>query len=246
MIFKNGQSVQVIRGADPKLLSGAVKKLANEAEAAGDAGNSGFAESSGASSWIAVEPAKGYSNVTNQVDINGLELLNFDGDFGNVRALFDSKMPSAIENGKSTSKDWVESDTDDQVMLYVPFQSTLKIHSLQLTSMVSSSEDDEAPMRPKTIKIYTNRSHILGFEEAEDITPTQSVTVEARDWDANTGTAKIELRFVKFQNVSSLVIFIVNGDGEGDTVRLDRVRIIGESGEKRDPGKLGKADDDLG
>jgi hypothetical protein len=244
MIFKNGRSIQTIRGADPKQLSGAVKKLANEAEAAGASGDGGFAESSGASVWLAAEPAKGYSNVTDQIDIKGLELLNVDGDFGNVRTLFDTAKPTALNNGKASNKDWVESDTDDQLMVYVPFQSTLKIHSLQVTSIPSASEDDEAPMRPKTIQIYTNRPHILGFEEAEDIAPTQSITLESRDWDSTTGTAKIELRFVKFQNVSSLVLFIVNGDGEREKVRLDRIRIIGESGEKRDPGKLEKIGED--
>jgi PITH domain len=244
MVFKNGQRIQTFGGANPKQLSEAVKKLANEAEAAGDASTGGFAESSSSASWLASEPAKGYSNITDQVDIKGLELLNFNGDFGNVRTLFDSTKPKALAGGKGSSKDWVESDTDDQLMLYVPFQSTLKIHSLQLTSIPSRSDDDEAPMRPKTIQIYTNRSHILGFEEADDITPTQSITLEARDWDTTTGTAKIELRFVKFQNVSSLVIFVVNGEGEGEKVRIDRVRIIGESGEKRDPGKLEKIGDD--
>jgi PITH domain len=246
VIFKNGRSIQTIKGADPKQLSGAVKKLANEAEAAGEGGNGGFAESSGSSSWMAAEPAKGYSNITEEVDIKGLELLNFDSGFGNVRTLFDSTKPSALRDGKGTTKDWVESDTDDQLMLYIPFQSTLKIHSLQFTSIPPNADDDddEVPMRPKTVKIYTNRSYILGFEEAEDIPPTQSITVEPRDWDAKTGTAKIELRFVKFQNVSSLVIFVVNGDGDGDKVRIDRVRIVGESGEKRDPGKLEKVGED--
>ncbi len=246
MIFKNGRSIQTIRGADPKQLSAAVKKLANEAEAAGDAGNGGFPEGFSVSSWVAADPAKGYTNVTDQIDIKGLELLNFDGGFGDVRTLFDPTRPKALDGGKSLSKDWVESDTDDQLMLFVPFQSALKIHTLQITSVKSNWEDDEAPLRPKTVQIYTNRSHILGFEEADDIPPTQSITLEARDWDPKTGTAKIELRFVKFQNVSSLVIFVVNGDGEGEKVRLDRIRIIGESGEKRDPGKLEKigADND--
>jgi hypothetical protein len=98
-------------------------------------------------------------------------------------------------------------------------------------------------MRPKTINLYTNRPHILGFEEAEDIPATQTITLGANSWDA-TGTANIALRFVKFQNVTSLVLFVVDGDGNGERVRLDRVRIIGEAGEKRDPGKLEKVGDD--
>ncbi len=125
----------MIRGADPKQLSSAVKRLANEAEAAGDAGEGGFGESSEGSFWLASEPAKGYSNVTDQVDLKGLELLNFDGDFGNVRTLFDAAKPSASQSDKGSTKDWVESDTDDQLMLFIPFQSTLKIHSLQFTSL---------------------------------------------------------------------------------------------------------------
>lgn len=52
------------------------------------------------------------------------------------------------------------------------------------------------------------------------------------------------MRFVKFQNVTSLVLFVVDGEGEGEKVRVDRVRIIGETGEKRDPGKLEKIDHD--
>lgn len=98
-------------------------------------------------------------------------------------------------------------------------------------------------MRPKTVKIYPNRTHILGFEEADDIPVTQEITLSKDDWDS-TGTANISLRFVKFQNVTSLVLFVVDGDGEGDKVRVDRFRIIGETGEKRDPGKLEKVDHD--
>ena len=54
---------------------------------------------------------------------------------------------------------------------------------------------------------------------------------------------QIELRFVKFQNVSSLVLFVVDGEGDGEKVRIDRLRIIGESGEKRD-GKIEKISED--
>jgi len=127
-------------------------------------------------------------------------------------------------------------------MLYVPFTSTLKVHTIQITSCPpkSNDDDDEVPLRPKTIHLYTNKQHNLGFEEAEDIAPTQTFELQASDWDESTGTAKLELRFVKFQNVYSLVLFVVDGDGNGEKTRIDRIRIIGESGEKREMGKLEK------
>lgn len=98
-------------------------------------------------------------------------------------------------------------------------------------------------MRPKTIKIFTNRPHNLGFDEAEDINPTQEIEIGENDWNES-GTATLGLRFVRFQNVTSVVIFVVDGDGDGEKVRVDRIRFIGESGEKREMGKLEKIGDD--
>lgn len=100
-------------------------------------------------------------------------------------------------------------------------------------------------MRPKTIKLFTNRPHNLGFDEADDIPPTQEIEIKTSDWNAN-GTANISLRFVRFQNITSLVLFVVDGDGDSEKVRLDRVRLIGESGEKREMGKLEKIGDEPG
>jgi hypothetical protein len=134
------------------------------------------------------------------------------------------------------------------LMLYLPFTSNLKVHTIQITSFPPKADDDddddEVPSRPKTIHLYTNRQHNLGFEEAEDIAPTQTFELKPSDWDENTGTAKLELRFVKFQNVYSLVFFVVDGDGDSEKTRIDRLRIIGETGEKREMGKLEKVGSD--
>jgi hypothetical protein len=100
-------------------------------------------------------------------------------------------------------------------------------------------------MRPKTIKLFTNRPHNLGFDEADDFKATQEIEIGEEDWNAN-GTANIALRFVRFQNITSLVLFVVDGDGDSETVRIDRIRLIGESGEKREMGKLEKIGDETG
>ena len=100
-------------------------------------------------------------------------------------------------------------------------------------------------MRPGVIHLYTNKPHNLDFSEADDTPPTQAVTLTAADWNAN-GTATIPLRFVKFQNISSLIVYVQRGDGDGEKVRLDRVRLLGESGEKREMGKLEKIGDEPG
>lgn len=124
-------------------------------------------------------------------------------------------------------------------MIYIPFQSTLRIHTLHVTSNPTDTEDDEQPSRPKVIKVFVNRPKILSFDDGDSMEATQEITLSEKDWDAQTGTAKFELRFVKFQSVYSLVIFVVESEGDNEKVRIDRLRIIGETGEKRD-GKIEK------
>jgi hypothetical protein len=56
----------------------------------------------------------------------------------------------------------------------------------------------------------------------------------------------VELRFVKFQNISSIVIFVADGDGDGEKTRIDRIRLFGDEGAKRDMGKLEKFGEEAG
>ncbi|CAL8577081.1 Thioredoxin-like protein 1 [Xanthoria parietina] len=255
MIFKDQHVVSTVQGADPRKLSELVKKIAAEADSDG-LGGFGEASDSG-TGWLGMGLPKGYDNVTDQVDVRGLDLLNADSNFGGARTLFDASKPSALQGGKGKgsaqageeTKDWAESDTDEQLMLFIPFQSTLKVHSLHITSLPSKdigAEADEVPMRPKTIQLYSNRAHVLGFEEADDVEPTQAITLQQEDWDTTTGTVKVDLRYVKFQNVSSLVLFVVDGEGDGERVRIDRLRVVGEKGSKRELGKLEKIGDETG
>lgn len=98
-------------------------------------------------------------------------------------------------------------------------------------------------MRPGIIHLYINRPHNLDFSEADDTEPTQVVDIPAEDWNDD-GTVNVGLRFVKFTKTSTLIIYVQQGEGDGETVRLDRVKLIGEAGAKREMGKLQKVGDE--
>ncbi|KAK6340703.1 hypothetical protein TWF696_009026 [Orbilia brochopaga] len=245
VVFRNGGETNRIRGADMTKLSGVVEELV------AFAGQSGGASSS--STWTGAEVPKGYKSLNTEVDIKGLDSLNFKSEYGGIRALIESAAPSGLDSkGKSKSSsssssggaeiDWMESDTDEQLMLFFPFQSVVKIFQIQITSLPPASDDDDAPKRPKTIKLYTNNAHILGFDEADSKEPIQQIEITDADW--KDGTAVINTRFVKFQTVSTLTIFVVDGDDDAESVRIDRIRIIGETGERKEPGKLEKVGDE--
>ena len=117
MVFKNKQAVTTIQGANPQKLQQAINKIAQEADSDGGSSTSGFG-------WTGLSLPKGYGDVTDQVDVLGLDLLNSDSDYGNARTFFDGSSPSTLQVGKGkgkeeTKKDWVQSDTDEQLVCQV-------------------------------------------------------------------------------------------------------------------------------
>ncbi|KAG4284852.1 hypothetical protein FPRO04_05234 [Fusarium proliferatum] len=242
IVFADGKQVDQVQGADPQKLRDTLMKIPalasslNEKTARENAGSA-----SGGPSWKGMEAPRGYNDITDQIELRDLEVLNADESAGTVRVLFDGSKPSGLGNGKGTSKDYVQSGADDQLLLYIPFQSIVKLHTLQLTSL--PPKDDEDVMRPGNIHLYINRTHNLDFNEADDTEPTQAIEISPEDWNEE-GTVGLSLRYVKFQKTSSLVIYVQQGEGDGETVRLDRVRLVGEAGAKREMGKLQKVGED--
>src|SRR5207247_9766157 len=130
LAFKNGKLVHSIRGADVQLLTKGIQSLASEVAATSEdsseaatlaAGNSG-------SKWLGAAVPKGYEDVSDQIDIKGIDLLNFDNEIASGRVLFEDSKPSGLatqggEKGKAkadqVTPDWVESDTDEQLMIFM-------------------------------------------------------------------------------------------------------------------------------
>lgn len=130
MLFRDGKQIDKVQGANLPQLEAMVKKLKAGVSGAGSEGSS----SSSSSEWKGAEFPRGYTDINDQIETKRCELLNVDSDFGGVRVLFDSSKPSALAGGKGDAKDWVESDTDEQLMLFIPFQSMVKLHTLQVSN----------------------------------------------------------------------------------------------------------------
>jgi len=122
------------------------------------------------------------------------------------------------------SEAWLESDdgSDEQLLLNIPFRSSVRLRSINLFSPVSPSQ------APKSIKIFVNKPH-LSFSDVESELPTLA-------FELKRGESKIELLSVKFQKINSLHIFIESSQGEEDgeddddekKTRIDGIEIIGK------------------
>ncbi|EGD98131.1 thioredoxin [Trichophyton tonsurans CBS 112818] len=241
IVYHHGEILREVKGAGKESLTTAV--MAGVQTANGEAPEvSKEISSDDGSTWLGAPAPRTYQDITDEVEVKGIDMLNRDDEAGPARSLFDSQIPSALAAANTKGKenepktpDWVLSDTDEQLIVFIPFQSSTKVHSLQITSLPPYSDDEEdALMRPRTIKFFTNHAHIIGFEDADDSKPVQTCEISPKAWDPKTGTATVELRYVLFQGVSSLNVYFVDGDGDGEKIRVDRLRIFGEKGEKRE------------
>lgn len=142
IMFRDGNKIDEVKGADPTKLQAIIEKLTSEIQnVASGSGSAGGSSASGSSAlgWRGAELPRGYFDVTDQVEVQRAELLNFDEDFGSVRTLLDSSKPGSLSGGKKTEKDWVVSDTDEQLLLFMPFMSMLKLHTLQVSRQTSGT-----------------------------------------------------------------------------------------------------------
>lgn len=139
LLFRKGKLMHTVEGANTAELRNVVNKIVSELEhlVEGMGGEGGPPEA-----WKGAEIPKGYGDVTDQVEFRGCELLNADDNAGPVKVLFESSKPSALGLGKSTSTDWVQSGSDDQLLLFIPFQSQIKLHTLQVSTFLSTDQLD--------------------------------------------------------------------------------------------------------
>merc|ERR1712116_71733 len=136
----------------------------------------------------------------------------------------------------SSVSGYLESDCDEQLIISLAFNQTLKIHSLKI-----KAPKDQGP---KTLRLFINQPRTLDFDSAESAQPTQEIILQPGDLDGN----PVLLRFVKFQNVQNLIIFIKDNLTGTETTRIDHLALYGSpltttnmNDFKRIAGKKGEA-----
>ena len=127
--------------------------------------------------WRGAELPRGYNDITDQVDIRDCEVLNADDEAGTVRVLFEPSKPSALNNGKGTSKDWVQSGSDDQLLLYVPFQSIAKLHTLQVMNSCSCLSRDCTNTQSRLHPYHLQKTKAKSQDRASSISSSTDHTI---------------------------------------------------------------------
>lgn len=115
-----------------------------------------------------------------------------------------------------------KSDADEQLIIHISFQDFVKVKSIKFVAF-NNGEDPEC--NPTTVKLYVNRNN-LGFEDIDDVEPTQVVELTAED--LRESSEPVMTKFVKFQRVKTLTMFIEDNSG-GDVSALGSIKLMGRT-----------------
>lgn len=115
-----------------------------------------------------------------------------------------------------------KSDADEQIIIHIAFNEFVKVHSIKLTEFNRGSEPESNPTR---ILMFVNRCN-LGFEDVEDVDPTTTLELTAED--LRESSDPILLKFVHYQRVKSITLFVEDNAG-GDVSALGGLEFLGKS-----------------
>lgn len=115
-----------------------------------------------------------------------------------------------------------KSDADEQLILHIAFQEFVKIKSIKFVAFNNGADPESNPSK---VHLYVNREN-LGFEDCDDVDPTQTLHLTAED--LKEGDEPINLKYVLYQRVKSLTIFIEDNQG-GETTALGALQLHGRT-----------------
>jgi len=113
-----------------------------------------------------------------------------------------------------------KSDADEQLIIHIEFQEFVKMHSIKLIEFNSGIDPEQ---RPTIVKIFVNRVNI-GFEDVDDFDPTTVLELAADDLSESSDP--IPLKYVLFQRVKSITLFVEDNAG-GEISALGGMKILG-------------------
>ncbi|KAI8618170.1 galactose-binding domain-like protein [Chytriomyces sp. MP71] len=154
----------------------------------------------------------GHGDLTSFIDQRQIECLN-QSDQHTVGSIFGNN-----------ANQYLESDVDEQLIVVIPFNQVVKLHSIKISGPKKNA--------PKSIKTYINRPATLSFEESDSIEPIEVIDLAAvytteGGAGAELVSATVPLRFVKYQSVFSVTLFIGANLGDEETTVINKLSLFG-------------------
>eukprot|EP00754_Rhynchopus_humris_P044767 Rhum_TRINITY_DN4382_c0_g1::Rhum_TRINITY_DN4382_c0_g1_i1::g.14140::m.14140 len=163
---------------------------------------------------MAAEGSEPYGDLYENIDRQKVECLNESPEH-TVANIF-----SSGDDGGAAGAH-LESDADEELLLNIPMRQNCKVYSLEFTAPNDGR-------KPNEVKLYLNHPS-LSFDDCEGLTPVQEAELT---WvpAGEVQKALLQTRFVKFQSVNSLHIFVTSNTEDSPTTALSGLTLTGEAG----------------
>lgn len=131
-------------------------------------------------------------------------------------------------NSRNSLEPYIETLVDDQLIVFIPFTTSVKLKSVLLGT-------DNGDLRPAAVKIYSNTPHCPDFDQLEDSTCLQDMSLQSTQEDDGAGglVKEYPLRVARFTNVFSVTLFFPSSVGRAHS----RLYYAGFKGETLTPHK---------
>jgi hypothetical protein len=100
---------------------------------------------------------------------------------------------------------------------------TYLLKKIRSIKFIEYNNGNDPELNPSKVHFFVNRSN-LGFEDCDDVEATQTIELTTEDLKEN--GPPTQLKFVKYQRVKTLTIFIEDNNG-GDVSALGGIKFYG-------------------
>eukprot|EP01116_Phalansterium_solitarium_P022818 TRINITY_DN7682_c0_g1_i1.p2 TRINITY_DN7682_c0_g1~~TRINITY_DN7682_c0_g1_i1.p2 ORF type:complete len:340 (+),score=106.47 TRINITY_DN7682_c0_g1_i1:1252-2271(+) len=144
----------------------------------------------------------------------GVECLNCTSE-SVARVFAKNKKRGLFSLFTKEEKQFLESDTDEQLLIHVPFTQNVKLNQLQIFAPPTAGNAS-----PKGIKLFANQPS-LNFDDVSSCPPAQEFTLPLE-----AAAEPLVLKVAKFANVNHLTIFVESNYGSA-TTRIASLALFG-------------------
>lgn len=121
-----------------------------------------------------------------------------------------------LEHCLNPDAGYLASDCDEQLIITIAFNQAVKIHSIKMKAPAKNA--------PKKVKVFINLPVTFDFDQASSAVAVQEIECTPKDFeDGNL----INLRFVKFQNVQNITLFVVDNLSGDEKTIIEHLTFIG-------------------
>jgi len=121
-----------------------------------------------------------------------------------------------LSNCLNSDTGFLESDVDEQLILSLTFSQSVRLHSIAI-----KGPSDKGV---KHIRIFINQPQTLDFDQVSSRESVQDITFSKDDI---TSGKPVPLKYVKFQNVQNILIFVQNNQADTETTVIQQLKLIG-------------------